>query len=123
VSENYGGRARNDRRTEDLARMDNGRVENPSRDYGWTLSDQLMLTVQRHNPERLSHFTRCVGSHEIEYVARPTDRDTSVRVAFRRRKCSFADQSEKWSGEGGAGLGSLGVCSLGGAPDGARSQT
>ena len=52
VGENYRGRTRNDRSTEDLARMDNGRVEDPSRDYGWTLSDQLMLAVQRQNPER-----------------------------------------------------------------------
>src|ERR1700724_2436619 len=94
VGENYGGRTRNDRSTEDLARMDNGRVEDPSRDYRWTLSDQLMLAVQRQNPEGLRDFARGIGSHEIEYVARPTDRDTSVRVAFRRRKCSFADESE-----------------------------
>ena len=104
VGENYGGRTRNDRSTEDLARMDNGRVEDPPRDYGWTLSDQLMLAVQRQNPERLSHFTRCVGSHEIEYVARPTDRYTSVRVAFRRRKCSFADESECGEAKAAPGL-------------------
>jgi hypothetical protein len=54
VGENYGRGTRNYCSAEDLARMDNGRVEDPSRDYGWTLSDQLMLAVQRQNPEGLS---------------------------------------------------------------------
>src|ERR1700680_2689040 len=95
VGENYGGRTRHDRSTEDLAGMDNGRVEDPSRDYGWSLSDQPMLAVQRQNPEGLSDLTCGIRAHEIEDIARETNCDAGLGVAFRRRKCSFADEPER----------------------------